>query len=79
MSDYITTDELASYLRVKSRKVYDLVSKDQIPYTKVMGKLLFSKNEVKRWLDINKSKENNYLVKKKHFLFLYLFFIKTSI
>ena len=51
MSDYITTEELASYLRIKSRKVYDLVSKNQVPFKKVMGKLLFSKKEVDEWLD----------------------------
>jgi len=59
MNDYITTEEVASILRIKSRKVYDLVSKDKIPYKKVMGKLLFSKNEINNWL--NKS---NFLEKK---------------
>ena len=59
MSDYITTEELASYLRIKSRKVYDLVSKNQIPFTKVMGKLLFSKKEVDEWLNSSKSMQKN--------------------
>ena len=64
MSDYITTEELASYLRIKSRKVYDLVSKDQIPFTKVMGKLLFSKKEVGEWLNASKFKEKKYILPK---------------
>ena len=46
MSDYFTTDELAEFLRVKPRKVYDLVSKEEVPFSRVMGKLLFSKEEV---------------------------------
>tara|TARA_B100002052_G_scaffold66080_1_gene59454 strand:- start:2835 stop:3692 length:858 start_codon:yes stop_codon:yes gene_type:complete len=57
MNDYITTDEVASFLRIKSRKVYDLVSKDEIPYKKVMGKLLFSKKELDDWLNANKKVE----------------------
>ena len=45
MSEYFTTDELADFLRIKPRKVYDLVSTDKVPYSRVMGKLLFSKAE----------------------------------
>ena len=30
MSDYFTTDELAEFLRVKPRKIYDLVSKEEV-------------------------------------------------
>ena len=63
MSDYFTTDELAAFLRVKPRKIYDLVSKEEVPFSKVMGKLLFSKEEVANWITgNNKSVENkNYL------------------
>ena len=39
MSDYFTTDELAEFLRIKPRKVYDLISKDDIPHSRVRGKL----------------------------------------
>ena len=63
MSDYFTTDELAEFLRVKPRKVYDLVSKEEVPFSRVMGKLLFSKEEVANWIaGNNNSVENkNYL------------------
>jgi len=50
LSDYLTTDELALFLRVRPRKVYDLVSKNQVPYSKVMGKLLFSKKDITTWI-----------------------------
>ena len=50
MSDYFTTDELAKFLRIKPRKVYDLISKDDIPHSRVMGKLLFSKKEISNWI-----------------------------
>jgi putative molybdopterin biosynthesis protein len=55
MSDYFTTEELADFLRIKSRKVYDLVSKDSVPYSRVMGKLLFSKVEISNWISGKKS------------------------
>ena len=50
MSDYFTTDELAKFLRIKPRKVYDLISKGNIPHSRVMGKLLFSKIEISNWI-----------------------------
>ena len=50
MSDYFTTEELAGFLRVKSRKIYDMVSKEEVPHSKVMGKLLFSKIEISNWI-----------------------------
>ena len=59
MSDYFTTDELAEFLRVKPRKVYDLVAKEEVPFSRVMGKLLFSKEEVANWIDGKKSSVDN--------------------
>ena len=50
MSDYFTTDELSEFLRIKPRKVYDLISKGDIPHSRVMGKLLFSKKEISKWI-----------------------------
>ncbi|MBM3563923.1 MAG: helix-turn-helix domain-containing protein [Alphaproteobacteria bacterium] len=43
MTDYLTTRELAALLRVKQRKVYDLVSDEALPFRRVTGKLLFPK------------------------------------
>ena len=50
MSDYFTTEELADFLRVKPRKIYDMVSKEEVPYAKLTGKLLFSKAEITNWI-----------------------------
>lgn len=50
MSDYFTTEELADFLRVKPRKIYDMVSKEDVPYAKLTGKLLFSKAEITNWI-----------------------------
>ncbi len=47
---YMTTAEVADYLRLRERKVYDLVRQGLIPCTKVTGKLLFPKQAVDLWL-----------------------------
>ena len=41
MSDLMTTREVADYLRIKERKVYELVREGQIPCSRVTGKWLF--------------------------------------
>jgi len=45
-----TTAEAAEYLRLKERKLYELVAENAIPCTKVTGKWLFPKDELDRWL-----------------------------
>ena len=47
------TDEVASYLRLKRRKIYELVSSKKIPCTRVTGKWLFPKALIDRWLAEN--------------------------
>lgn len=47
---YLTTAEVATYLRLKERKVYDLVSQGVIPCVKVTGKLLFPRQRIDLWL-----------------------------
>lgn len=46
----MNTHEVADYLRIKERKVYDLVRKKQIPCTRVSGKWLFPKHLIDQWL-----------------------------
>ncbi|MEE8351729.1 MAG: helix-turn-helix transcriptional regulator [Rhodospirillales bacterium] len=50
MSQLMTTHEVAEYLRIKERKVYDLVRQKRIPCTRVTGKLLFPKNLIDEWV-----------------------------
>ena len=54
MSTYLTTKEVASLMRVKERKVYDLVARALIPYHKTTGKLLFPRDEIMHWLEHGK-------------------------
>tara|TARA_B110000196_G_scaffold281278_1_gene261917 strand:- start:215 stop:472 length:258 start_codon:yes stop_codon:yes gene_type:complete len=50
-ADYLTTRELAEMLRIKERKVYDLVASNRVPCTRATGKLLFSRSAIEAWLD----------------------------
>ena len=49
-SQYMTTREVAALMRVKERKIYDLVAKGDIPVSKTTGKLLFPKDAVLAWI-----------------------------
>jgi putative molybdopterin biosynthesis protein len=46
----LTTTEAADYLRLKERKLYELVAEGSIPCTKVTGRWLFPKSELDQWL-----------------------------
>jgi len=46
----LTTAEAAEYLRLKERKLYEMVSENAIPCTKVTGRWLFPKDALDRWL-----------------------------
>ncbi len=55
MTEFYTTSELAALLRVKQRKIYDLVAQDALPVRKVTGKLLFPRAEIESWLGTRKA------------------------
>jgi excisionase family DNA binding protein len=46
----LTTSEAADYLRIKERKLYELVADGAVPCTKVTGKWLFPRSDLDRWL-----------------------------
>ncbi len=50
MGDMMTTREVAEYLRIKERKVYDLVKARRIPCTRVTGKWLFPRPLIDAWV-----------------------------
>src|SRR3546814_801216 len=51
--DYLTTQDVANYLRLKERTVYDLVARKAIPCSRVTGKLIFPRRLIDRWVDAN--------------------------
>lgn len=50
MPDLMSTKEVADYLRIKERKIYELVRDASIPFTRVTGKYLFPKALIDAWL-----------------------------
>ena len=46
----LTTAEAAAYLRLKERKIYEMVAEGAVPCTKVTGRWLFPKAELDHWL-----------------------------
>ncbi|OAN52750.1 molybdenum ABC transporter substrate-binding protein [Paramagnetospirillum marisnigri] len=51
--EMMDTHQVARYLRVKERKVYELLKDRRIPCTRVTGKWLFPKIEIDAWLKRN--------------------------
>ena len=47
----MTIDEVAEYLRVKKRTVYDWVKKGKIPAIKAVGQWRFKKEKIDQWLE----------------------------
>jgi putative molybdopterin biosynthesis protein len=50
MAEFYTTAEVAALLRVKQRKIYDMVAEGALPVRKITGKLLFPRAEIENWL-----------------------------
>jgi len=53
LSEMMDTHEVALYLRVKERKIYDLLKDGRIPCTRVTGKWLFPRALIDNWLQRN--------------------------
>lgn len=47
----MTTSEIADYLRIKERTIYDMVARQQLPFTRASGKLLFPRRIIDAWLE----------------------------
>jgi excisionase family DNA binding protein len=48
--EFLTTSEVAYYLRLKERTIYELVRTRQIPCARITGKLLFPKHMIDLWV-----------------------------
>jgi len=49
-AEMMDTREVAAYLRLKERRIYDLVRQRAIPHVRATGKLLFPRAQVDAWL-----------------------------
>lgn len=61
MPEMMSTLEVADYLRIKQRKVYELVGSGRIPCTRVTGKWLFPKTLIDLWV-LQSCKHNSTVV-----------------
>lgn len=50
MRQLMSTKEVADYLRLRERKIYDMVAQGEIPHSRVSGKLLFPRTLVDEWV-----------------------------
>jgi putative molybdopterin biosynthesis protein len=50
MRQLMSTREVADFLRLKERKIYDLVAREAIPHSRVSGKLLFPRALIDEWV-----------------------------
>jgi putative molybdopterin biosynthesis protein len=57
----LTTSEASQYLRLKERKLYELVAEGAIPCTKVTGKWLFPQHELDQWLMVSLTRPSGFV------------------
>ncbi|MBF0533190.1 MAG: helix-turn-helix domain-containing protein [Candidatus Omnitrophica bacterium] len=57
MPELMTIEEVADYLRVKRRTVYEWLKTGKIPALKAVGQWRFKRKKIDEWLD--KSEENS--------------------
>ena len=50
-SGLMTIEDLADYLKVTRRTIYDWVKHDKIPAVKLVGQWRFKKDKIDAWLD----------------------------
>ncbi|MEW6234235.1 MAG: helix-turn-helix domain-containing protein [Candidatus Omnitrophota bacterium] len=53
--DTLTHEEAAAYLGIASQTLYDYVSEQKIPFSKVGRKNLFRKSELDNWIEENRN------------------------
>ena len=52
--ELMTIEEVAGYLRVKKRTIYDWLKNDKIPAIKTVGQWRFKKDKIDDWLENQK-------------------------
>jgi putative molybdopterin biosynthesis protein len=53
MAEYLSTREVAQYLKLNQKKVYALVAAGQLPAARISGKWLFPKHLIDQWVSQN--------------------------
>lgn len=53
---YLTSEEAATYLRIKERKLYEMAASGEVPCAKVGGKWVFPRAALDRWIEAGMSR-----------------------
>ncbi len=62
MGDMLTTRELADFLRLNEKKVYQIVRDGNVPHVRIAGKWLFPREHIMRWIDENVQREKDIML-----------------
>jgi putative molybdopterin biosynthesis protein len=62
VDELLTTKELADFLRLNEKKVYQLIKEGGIPHVRIAGKWLFPKGHIMRWIDERVQREKDILM-----------------
>ena len=57
----MTIDDLARYLKVKPRTIYEWLRHKKVPATKVMGQWRFRREKIDKWLNAGEGGADNVL------------------
>jgi excisionase family DNA binding protein len=61
MKPYLNTEEAATYLGIRERKLYELVANGAVPCSKVTGKWLFPRVALDRWIEAGMAKPHGFI------------------
>ena len=62
MEELLTVRELAKFLRVNEKRVYQLIREFNIPRIRISGKWLFPKKHILSWIDENLEREKSIFI-----------------
>lgn len=58
----MTTKDVSAYLNINEKKIYQLVKENEIPFTRVGGKIIFAREIIDRWIYQNTEISNSLLI-----------------
>lgn len=57
--EILSARDLSKYLKINEKKIYKLAQESKLPYTKIGGKVAFTKELIDKWILENTSREHN--------------------
>jgi excisionase family DNA binding protein len=60
--EIISTKELAKYLKINEKKIYQLTKESKIPHIKIGGKIAYTKEIIDRWIYENTQRGNHIFI-----------------